>query len=58
MIWIAPGLAHGDTYDCKQCQLSFIVRELPPETLNLSAKGCSSEKDFPDGVTNEKDRLS
>lgn len=38
MIWIAPGLAQGDTYVCKRCGLTFIVCEPSEETLQSSAK--------------------
>lgn len=38
MIWLAPGLAKGDTYECKRCGLSFIVCDPSGETLQRSAK--------------------
>jgi uncharacterized paraquat-inducible protein A len=25
MVWLAPGLQNGDTYECKSCELSFII---------------------------------
>ena len=25
MVWLAPGLQIGDTYECKNCELSFVV---------------------------------
>lgn len=25
MVWLAPGLKDGDTYECKSCELSFII---------------------------------
>lgn len=25
MVWLAPGLSQGDTYQCKSCHLSFLV---------------------------------
>ena len=55
MIWIAPGLSRGDTYECKRCHLSFVVCEPSAETLQRSAKAVRTEHDSPhDGVTNEK----
>ena len=26
MVWLAPGLQNGDTYECKSCELSFYYR--------------------------------
>ena len=43
MIWIAPGLAQGDTYECKRCGLSFIVCEPSRETLPSSARAIRTE---------------
>jgi hypothetical protein len=37
MIWIAPGLAQGDTYECKHCRLTFVVCDPSAETLQPSA---------------------
>ena len=55
MIWIAPGLSQGDTYECKRCHLSFVVCEPSEETLQRSAKAVRTEDDSPhEGVTNEK----
>ncbi len=38
LTWIAPGLAQGDTYECKRCHLSFVVCEPTAETLQHSVK--------------------
>jgi hypothetical protein len=32
MVWLAPGIEQGDTYKCKGCQLSFVVRAISEET--------------------------
>jgi uncharacterized paraquat-inducible protein A len=31
MSWLTPGLSHGDTYECKNCRFSFVVRQAPKE---------------------------
>ena len=28
MVWLAPGLKDGDTYECKSCHLKFVVSRL------------------------------
>lgn len=33
--WLAPGVQHGETYICKECGLSFIVRR--PKESNIKA---------------------
>ena len=33
MVWLAPGLEHGDTYECRSCRLSFVVRR-PNEEIS------------------------
>lgn len=54
LIWLAPGLAQGDTYECKSCHLSFIVCEPSGETLQRST--VRTEDDIlDDGVSNEQE---
>jgi primosomal protein N' len=31
-VWLAPGLKDGDTYECRSCLLSFVVRTLIEKT--------------------------
>jgi hypothetical protein len=31
--WLTPGLAEGDSYECKNCGSSFIVRKMPENVL-------------------------
>ena len=31
MVWLAPGLSQGDTYECKSCHLTFIVGDTRDE---------------------------
>lgn len=26
MVWLAPGVSQGDSYECRSCHLSFVVR--------------------------------
>lgn len=33
MVWLAPGLQDGDTYECKICRRSFVVRR-PKEKIS------------------------
>lgn len=32
MIWIAPGLMNGDTYECRGCGTSFVVSTSEDQT--------------------------
>lgn len=39
--WLAPGVKHGDTYVCKECCLSFVVRKPKKQTSKPSSLGIS-----------------
>lgn len=33
MVWLAPGLSQGDTYECKSCHLTFLVGDTRVEAF-------------------------
>jgi predicted RNA-binding Zn-ribbon protein involved in translation (DUF1610 family) len=35
--WLAPGVRHGETYVCKECGLSFVVRKPENQSSQPSA---------------------
>ena len=41
MVWLAPGLQDGDTYECRKCEISFVVRVLDAD-LQPSLEGEAS----------------
>jgi uncharacterized Zn finger protein len=36
--WLAPGVKQGETYACKECGLSFVVRKPKNQTSESSVK--------------------
>lgn len=45
MIWLAPGLIEGDTYECRSCGVSFVVGRSPVRPLEEPVKGIQPEND-------------
>jgi predicted RNA-binding Zn-ribbon protein involved in translation (DUF1610 family) len=45
MIWLAPGLLQGDTYECRSCGVSFVISESPDRTLQDPMKKIQLEND-------------
>jgi len=38
MVWLAPGLSQGDTYECKTCHLTYLVGDTREEASSVAAE--------------------
>jgi len=37
MVWLAPGLSHGDAYECKSCHSTFLVGATHEESAPVAS---------------------